>query len=75
MLAGCTSIEHGNFVKDDTLKLMAERGTYFDPNLLVLHNYLDNRVEFQFHGCEFQGSGRRDPGADRGCSRGPASIT
>jgi len=48
VLAGCTSIEHGTFLTDDTLKLMAERGTYFDPNLLVLHNYLDNRSGFDF---------------------------
>lgn len=46
VLAGCTSIEHGNFVKDDTLQLMAQRGTYFDPNLLVIHNYVDNRTSF-----------------------------
>ena len=46
--AGCTSIEHGTFVKDETLKLMVERGTYFDPNLLVLHNYLDNRGSYTF---------------------------
>lgn len=46
VLAGCTAIEHGPFVTDDTLDLMAERGTFFDPNLLVLHNYLDNRSGF-----------------------------
>ena len=46
VLAGCTSIEHGPFVTNETLDLMAERGTYFDPNLLVLHNYLDNRAGF-----------------------------
>lgn len=46
VLAGCTSIEHGTFLTDATLDLMAERGTYFDPNLLVLHNYLDNRAGF-----------------------------
>jgi imidazolonepropionase-like amidohydrolase len=46
--AGCTSIEHGTFVSDATLDLMAARGTYFDPNLLVLHNYLDNRSGFDF---------------------------
>ncbi len=27
---------------------MAQRGTYFDPNFLVLHNYLDNRASFTF---------------------------
>ena len=28
------------------LDLMAEKGTYFDPNFLVLHNYLDNKPKF-----------------------------
>jgi imidazolonepropionase-like amidohydrolase len=28
--------------------MMVQRGTYFDPNLLVLHNYLDNRASFTF---------------------------
>jgi len=46
VLAGCTSIEHGNFVKDETLDLMAERGTFFDPNLLVIHNYIDKKESF-----------------------------
>jgi len=46
VLAGCTAIEHGPFVTDETLDLMAQRGTFFDPNLLVLHNYLDNRAGF-----------------------------
>jgi imidazolonepropionase-like amidohydrolase len=44
--AGCTSIEHGTFLDDATLELMAQRGTYFDPNFLVLHNYLDNKPKF-----------------------------
>ena len=48
VLAGCTSIEHGTFVTNETLDLMAARGTYFDPNLLVLHNYLDKREGFDF---------------------------
>ncbi|MGE5244677.1 MAG: amidohydrolase family protein [Betaproteobacteria bacterium] len=48
VLAGCTSIEHGTFLSDETLDLMARRGTFFDPNLLVLHNYLDNRGGFDF---------------------------
>jgi imidazolonepropionase-like amidohydrolase len=46
VLAGCTAIEHGPFVTNETLDLMVQRGTYFDPNLLVLHNYLDNRAGF-----------------------------
>jgi imidazolonepropionase-like amidohydrolase len=46
VLAGCTSIEHGVFLDDATLKLMAEHGVYFDPNFLVLHNYLENKPKF-----------------------------
>jgi imidazolonepropionase-like amidohydrolase len=48
VLAGCTSIEHGTFLTDETLDIMVQRGTFFDPNLLVLHNYLDNRAAFTF---------------------------
>jgi imidazolonepropionase-like amidohydrolase len=44
--AGCTSIEHGTFLDDITLQLMAARGAFFDPNFLVLHNYLDNKPKF-----------------------------
>jgi imidazolonepropionase-like amidohydrolase len=46
--AGCTSIEHGTFVTNATLDLMVQRGTFFDPNLLVLHNYLDHRAGYTF---------------------------
>src|SRR5215475_2557977 len=39
--AGCGQIEHGVFVDDEALKLMAERAVYFDPNVgLVIQNYL-----------------------------------
>ena len=47
MLAGCTQIEHGNFATEEVLKLMADRGTYFDPNVgLVLQNYIENKSKF-----------------------------
>lgn len=46
VLAGCTSIEHGTFLDDKTLQLMADHGTFFDPNFLVLHNYLENKPKF-----------------------------
>jgi imidazolonepropionase-like amidohydrolase len=40
-LAGCTEVEHGTFATDDDLKLMAAKGTYFDPQVgLVIQNYL-----------------------------------
>jgi imidazolonepropionase-like amidohydrolase len=46
--AGCTQIEHGVFVDDEALKLMADRGVWFDPQCgLVFHNYLDNRAKFE----------------------------
>jgi imidazolonepropionase-like amidohydrolase len=44
--AGCTSVEHGALLDDATLQLIADHGTYFDPNFLVLHNYLDNKPKF-----------------------------
>ena len=47
-LAGCTQIEHGVFATDEVLRLMAQRGTYFDPQCgLVFRNYLDNRAKYE----------------------------
>jgi len=47
VLAGCTVVEHGALADRATLELMAERGTWFDPNLfLVSDNYLTNRERF-----------------------------
>jgi imidazolonepropionase-like amidohydrolase len=46
-LAGCTEVEHGTLATDDDLKLMAERGTYLDPQAgLVIENYLQNKDKF-----------------------------
>ena len=46
-LAGCTQIEHGTLATDDDLKLMAERGTYLDPQAgLVIENYLLNKPKY-----------------------------
>jgi imidazolonepropionase-like amidohydrolase len=40
-LAGCTEIEHGLGASDEDLRLMAERGTYLDPQAgLLLETYL-----------------------------------
>lgn len=45
--AGCTQIEHGVFATDADLRLMAERGVYFDPQAgLIFHNYFDNKARF-----------------------------
>jgi imidazolonepropionase-like amidohydrolase len=46
VLAGCTTIEHGSFLDDDTLKLMVQHGTFFDPNVSTTHNYLDHKKEY-----------------------------
>ncbi|HUI55540.1 MAG TPA: amidohydrolase family protein [Bryobacteraceae bacterium] len=40
-LAGCTQVEHGTYASPDDLKVMADHGTYFDPQAgLVDENYL-----------------------------------
>jgi imidazolonepropionase-like amidohydrolase len=45
--AGCTTIEHGGLVDDAALDLMAQHGTFFDPNVyLVLQNYFDHKDQF-----------------------------
>lgn len=36
--AGARSIEHGTFLKDETLKLMKEKGTYFVPTFITLED-------------------------------------
>src|SRR5256714_10625510 len=46
-LAGCTQVEHGTMATDDDLKLMAEKGTYLDPQAgLVIENYLANKDRY-----------------------------
>jgi imidazolonepropionase-like amidohydrolase len=45
--AGCQQIEHGVFADDEVLKLMADKGVYFDPNVgVVLQNYLRNKAKY-----------------------------
>jgi imidazolonepropionase-like amidohydrolase len=69
--AGCTQVEHGVFADDATRKLMAERGTYFDPQCgLVFRNYLDNRKRFEgignYNEAGFAAMERAIPLAERG---------
>jgi imidazolonepropionase-like amidohydrolase len=46
-VAGCTQVEHGTLSTDDDLKLMAEKGTYLDPQAgLVIENYLLNKDKY-----------------------------
>jgi imidazolonepropionase-like amidohydrolase len=70
-LAGCTEVEHGLFVTQDVLTLMAARGTYFDPQCaLVFRNYLETRAKYQGIG-NYTDSGICGDGADAaGCAAG-----
>lgn len=46
-LAGCTQVEHGTLATDEDLKLLAQRGTWLDPQAgLVFENYLLNKEKF-----------------------------
>jgi imidazolonepropionase-like amidohydrolase len=46
-LAGCTQIEHGVGATDDDLKLMAEKGTYLDPQGgFLFSNYIENKDRY-----------------------------
>ena len=46
-LAGCTEVEHGLGATDDDLKLMAAKGTYFDPQAgLLIETYLQNKDKY-----------------------------
>jgi imidazolonepropionase-like amidohydrolase len=47
VLAGCTSIEHGALIDQKTLDIIAQHGTYFDPNIdLVFRNYFENKSHY-----------------------------
>jgi imidazolonepropionase-like amidohydrolase len=46
-LAGCTAVTHGSQVTNSELALMAERGTFFEPNIgLVSQNYIENKDRY-----------------------------
>jgi imidazolonepropionase-like amidohydrolase len=45
--AKCTVVEHGGLANAEALKLLAESGVWFDPNIgLVTQNYLENKAKF-----------------------------
>jgi imidazolonepropionase-like amidohydrolase len=45
--AGCWAVTHGTQVTDETLALMAKRGTFFEPNIgLLLQNYIENKSRY-----------------------------
>jgi imidazolonepropionase-like amidohydrolase len=45
--SGCFAVTHGSQVTDRELALMAERGTFFEPNIgLVSQNYIENKSRY-----------------------------
>src|SRR5262245_50019437 len=46
-MGGCFTVTHGSQVSDATLQLMAQRGTFFEPNIgLVSQNYIENKSHY-----------------------------
>ena len=46
-IAGCTAVTHGFQITDAEATLMAERGTYLEPQTgLLLQNYIENKPRF-----------------------------
>jgi len=47
VMGGCFAVTHGSQVTDATLALMAQRGTFFEPNIgLVSQNYIENKSKY-----------------------------
>jgi len=47
IVAGCAQVEHGLGATDDDLRLMAEKGTYFDPQAgLLIETYLKYKEKY-----------------------------
>ncbi|HSM04653.1 MAG TPA: amidohydrolase family protein [Longimicrobiales bacterium] len=45
--AGCTTIEHGALLDRATLEVLADQGTFYDPNIhLIFQNYFDNEARY-----------------------------
>lgn len=45
--AGCNQVEHGSLADAESLKAMADKGVWFDPNIgVVIQNYLENKAHF-----------------------------
>ncbi len=46
--AGCTEVEHGFLATAEGLKVLADRGVYFDPQCgLLAHNYIEHWASFE----------------------------
>jgi imidazolonepropionase-like amidohydrolase len=53
--AGVRSIEHGTYLADDTLQLMAKQGTYFDPTLDIVNDLAEPGGDYDNAGLKRRG--------------------
>lgn len=55
VLGGVRSIEHGTYLSDETLKLMAERGTYLVPTMAVVADLTEPGGDYDNPGLAIRG--------------------
>jgi imidazolonepropionase-like amidohydrolase len=53
--AGVRSIEHGTYLTDDTLQLMAKQGTYFDPTADIVNDLTEAGGDYDHAGLKRRG--------------------
>lgn len=53
--AGVRSIEHGTYVSEDTLRLMAKQGTFFDPTIEVIKDMTESGGDYDHHDLQLRG--------------------
>ncbi len=53
--AGVRSIEHGTYLTDETLKLMAQRGTFFDPTADIVNDLAQPGGDYDNAGLQRRG--------------------
>jgi len=53
--AGVRSIEHGTYLADDTLQLMAKQGTFFDPTADIVNDLADAGGDYDNAGLKRRG--------------------
>jgi len=53
--AGVRSIEHGTYVSDETIQLMKERGTYFDPTYTTVIDLTDSGGDYDVPALRIRG--------------------
>ena len=46
VLAGARSIEHGTYLSEETLRLMKERGTWFVPTWITMHEMNEEKYDY-----------------------------